>query len=123
MENVKIRSFTDLIVWQKAHLFILVIYKITKNFPRDERYSLVDQLRRAAISITSNIVEGFYRRTANDKTHFYYLALSSLAELYNQLIIAKDLKYISTDLFKELTLKSIIIKKLLNSFIKSSLTK
>ena len=123
MENKKIRSFTDLIVWQKAHKLILDVYLITKKFPIEERFGLCDQLRRASVSITSNIVEGFYRRTKNDKTHFYYLALSSLAEVRNQLLIAKDLYYITYEKFQGLAMKCLEIKKILNGFISSSLSK
>jgi len=119
----KIHSFTDLIVWQKAHRFVLQIYKITVSFPKEERYSLVDQLRRASVSITSNISEGFYRRTAVDKSHFYYTSLGSLAEIQNQLILSRDLNYINNDLFQKLGKESVEIHKLINGLIKSSSTK
>lgn len=119
----KIHSFTDLIVWQKSHRFVLQIYKITVSFPKEERYSLVDQLRRASVSITSNISEGFYRRTAVDKSHFYYTSLGSLAEIQNQLILSRDLNYINNDLFQKLGKESVEIHKLINGLIKSSSTK
>ena len=119
----KIHSFTDLIVWQKAHIFVLQIYKITNNFPREEKYSLVDQLRRASVSITSNISEGFYRRTAVDKSHFYYMSLGSLAEIQNQLILARDLGYLNNDIFQKIGIDSVEIHKLINGIIKSSSTK
>ena len=119
----KIQSFTDLIVWQKAHRFVVEIYKLTKSFPKEERYSLVDQLRRASVSITSNISEGFYRRTSVDKSHFYYISLGSLAEIQNQLIISRDLNYINNELFQILGKKSVEIHKLINGLIKSSSTK
>jgi len=115
----KIHSFTDLIVWQKAHRFVLQIYKITVSFPKEERYSLVDQLRRASVSITSNISEGFYRRTAVDKSHFYYTSLGSLAEIQNQLILSRDLNYINNDLFQKLGKESVEIHKLINGLIRS----
>lgn len=66
----KIRHFTDLIVWQKGHQLVLLIYEKTETFPSDERFGLTIQMKRAAISITSNISEGFGRRTINDKRHF-----------------------------------------------------
>jgi len=119
----KIHSFTDLIVWQKAHKFVLEIYKLTDCFPKEEKYSLVDQLRRAAVSITSNISEGFYRRTSIDKSHFYYISLGSLAEIQNQLILARDLSYIKNDSFQDIGKKSVEIHKLINGVIKSSSTK
>jgi len=70
-----------------------------------------------------NIAEGFYRRTANDKLHFYFISLGSLAEIQNQLLITRDLKYIENNEFKELAFKSIEIRKLLNGLMKSSFTK
>lgn len=122
MEN-KIHSFTDLIAWQKSHVFVIRIYALTKLFPKEEKYGLSDQIRRAAVSITSNIAEGFYRRTADDKIHFYYLALSSTGEVQNQLLIAKDLNYINDKIFQELAAESILIRKLISGLIKSSSTK
>lgn len=96
---------------------------MTKCFPKEERYGLTDQIRRAVVSITSNIAEGFYRRTSEDKIHFYYLSLSSTAEVQNQLLIARDLKYIDNKTFQELANESIIIRKLISGLIKSSSTK
>ncbi|MFA6532554.1 MAG: four helix bundle protein [Patescibacteria group bacterium] len=122
MKN-KIRSFTDLIVWQKGHKFVLQIYKLTNSFPKNEKYSLIDQLRRASVSITSNIAEGFYRRTSIDKSHFYYMSLGSLAEIQNQLILSRDLNYISNEIFQKLGKESVEIHKLINGVIKSSSTK
>jgi len=119
----KIRSFTDLIAWKKAHKLVLNIYKITRAFPSEERYGLIDQMRRAAVSVTSNIAEGFGRRTALDKNSFYYKSLTSLAEIQNQLIIARDLQYINTTLFTQIVNDSIEVNKLINSLIKSSTTR
>jgi len=117
----KVKSFTDLIVWKKAHFFVLEVYKATKQFPSEEKYGLSDQLRRATVSITSNIVEGFSRRTLQDKVHFYRNSLGSLLEVQNQLLIARDLKYL--DNFKQLAESSIEIKKLISGLIKSAQTK
>lgn len=97
MEDNKIRNFTDLKIWQKGHCLVLEIYKITKKFPKEEKYSLCDQLKRASISITSNIAEGFGRDKPNDKTHFYTMSLGSIYEVENQLMIARDLKYINSN--------------------------
>ncbi len=116
----KIQSFTDLIVWQKAHKFVLQIYRLTNDFPREEKYSLVDQLRRASVSITSNISEGFYRRTSIDKSHFYYMSIGSLAEIQNQLILARDLGYIENNIFQKVGKESVEIHKLINGLIKSA---
>ena len=67
---MKINDFTDLLVWQKAHQLVIAIYKITKDFPREELYALVDQIRRAIVSVTSNIAEGFGRQTYKEKMQF-----------------------------------------------------
>jgi len=113
IEKKKIRAFTDLNVWQEGHSLVLKIYKATKSFPREETYSLIDQMRRAASSITSNIAEGFGRQTIKDKIHFYYLAKGSLTELENQILIAKDVGYLD-----ELSL----VQRLLQGFISKSKT-
>lgn len=116
----KIITFTDLNVWKEAHTLVLLIYRDTKTFPKEELYSLVDQLRRAAISVTSNIAEGFGRNGYKEKIQFYYLASGSLAELRNQLIIARDLNYIATQKYAELEKQAEIASKLLFGIIKSS---
>ncbi len=115
-----IKSFTDLNAWKEAHNLVLMIYSITKNFPKEELFSLVNQLRRAVVSITSNIAEGFSRATDKDKVHFYIMALGSLTEVQNQVIIAKDLKYISKDEFSMLEKQITISSKILNGLIKST---
>jgi four helix bundle protein len=89
----KIQKFTDLVAWQKAHQLALQIYQLTKDFPADERFGLVNQMRRAAVSISSNIAEGYGRGTAKDKVHFYLMAQGSLYEIESQLLIALDLGY------------------------------
>src|SRR5688572_13115301 len=93
----KIKSFTDLVAWQKAHNLTLEIYKITKDFPKEEIFGLTNQLRRAAVSITSNISEGFSRKSSKEKSQFFYLSLGSLTETQSQLLIARDLNYMSKD--------------------------
>jgi four helix bundle protein len=89
------KTFEDLEVWQKSRKLTVHIYKLTKKFPSEERYGLIAQMRRAAISISSNIAEGFARHQAKDKEHFYVMAAASLSELLNQLILSSDLDYIS----------------------------
>lgn len=116
--NEKIKSFTDLKAWQKSHLFVLSIYTITKSFPKEERYGIVDQMRRAAISISSNIAEGFSRHSGLEKKQFYYLALGSLTELQNQLLVSKDVSYISPEVFQRLAKDSVEVSRLINSLIK-----
>jgi four helix bundle protein len=119
MEN-KIKSFTDLHAWQRSHELVLQVYSVTKNFPREEQFGLIDQIRRAGVSITSNIAEGFSRKSKKEKSQFFYMALGSLTELQNQLLIARDLKYITNIEFKDLADQTVIVSKLLNGLIKSS---
>lgn len=122
MNNVKIKSFTDLNAWKEAHLLVLEIYKIIRNFPKEEQFGLTNQIRRAVVSITSNIAEGFSRSSYKEKSQFYSMALGSLTEVQNQLIIARDLGYITTKEFLELAEKTITVSKLLNGLIKKSRT-
>jgi four helix bundle protein len=91
------RSFRDLVVWHKAHEFVLAVYPYTAGFPRHETYGLAAQMRRAAISIPANIVEGFRRRGRADKARFMNLTEGSLEECRYYLILAQDLKYGNTD--------------------------
>lgn len=92
MGNLK--SFEDLKVWQKAHELVLKIYQITENFPNEERYGLISQMRRAAFSIPANIVEGFRRVGAKDSLHFYNIASASLEELRYEVRLSFDLGYL-----------------------------
>jgi len=121
-EAKKIKSFTDLIAWSKGHELVLEVYEITKKFPKEEIFGITNQLRRCAVSITSNIAEGFSRKTYKDKIQFYSIALGSLTELQNQLLIARDVKYIDIETFKNMADKSVIVHKLINGLIKSSRT-
>jgi four helix bundle protein len=110
----KITSFTDLHAWQEGHRLVLLIYEITNKFPKDEIFSLISQMRRAAISITSNIAEGFGRNTIKDKIQFYCIAYGSLTELQNQLVIARDLKYLDNKKFNSIANQTIVVAKLIN---------
>jgi four helix bundle protein len=92
-----IQKFQDILAWQKAHELVLVVYELTKLFPKEELFGLVSQLRRAAVSVPSNIAEGFKRRTKNDSIHFYNIAQGSLEEAKYQLLLAKDLQYIKIE--------------------------
>lgn len=116
----KIQSFIDLFAWQEAHRMSLKIYEITKKFPKEEFFALVNQMKRSSISISSNIAEGFSRKTRKEKQQFYYMSLGSLTELQNQLIISKDIQYISLEKFKKIWLQTIQISKLINGLIKSA---
>ena len=114
-----IRKFTDLKAWQESHKLVVAVYSFTKSFPKDELFGLTNQMRRAAVSITSNISEGFSRPTRADKIHFYSIALGSLTELQNQLFISRDIAYASADQVAELEAQTIISHKLINGLIRS----
>lgn len=116
----KIKKFTDLDAWKEGHKLVLMVYDITKVFPRDEIFCLTNQIRRCVISITSNIAEGFSRRTYKDKINFYYISLGSVTELQNQLLIARDVKYINSEKFNKIAEQTIIVNKIINGLIKSS---
>jgi len=121
-ESNKIKSFTDLNSWRMGHKLVLIIYKITSSFPKEEIFGLSSQMRRCAVSITSNIAEGFNRESFKDKIRFYYMALGSTAELQNQILISKDINYIEETIFLDLSEKSIIVHKMINGLIKKSKT-
>jgi four helix bundle protein len=116
-----IKSFSQLTAWKKAHEFALLLYKETSFFPEEEKFGLVSQLRRAVVSITSNIVEGFGRRGKKEKIQFYTTAKSSNLEIQSQLLISRDLKYLNKEQFDRLAKLSIEVGKLVGGLIKSSL--
>jgi len=87
------RRFEDLEVWRKAHALVLAVYRATAAFPSEERFGLVSQMRRAAVSVAANIAEGAKRRTARDQLNFYNTAQASLEELRYYLILTRDLGY------------------------------
>lgn len=117
--TLKIHSFTDLHAWKEGHKLVLSIYKLTEEFPKEERFALVDQLRRCSVSITSNIAEGFSRYGKLEKKQFYRIALGSLTELQNQLLIARDLEYISKEDFQKLAGMTVSESRMINGLIKS----
>lgn len=119
MQN-KITAFYDLEVWRVCHELVLLIYKETQRFPKEELFGLTSQMRRAAVSITSNIAEGFGRRSTGEKLQFYNTSRGSLTELHDQLIIAKDVNYLSLDKFTEVELLLIRAHTILNAFISST---
>ena len=123
IENKKIKSFTDLIAWQVGHEIVLDTYKITKSFPKNEQYGLASQMRRSSVSLTSNIAEGFSRKTRENKNQFYFMAQGSLTELQNQLNVSLDVDYIDSKKFAELITKTHRLHKLINGLIRSSSTK
>ena len=115
----KIQKFTDLKTWEEAHKLVLLIYKITDKFPDKERYALTSQMRRAAVSVSSNIAEGFGRRGKKEKIQFYSIGQGSLTELQNQLIVAKDVGYLKESEFRGIELHAILVHKLMTGLIKS----
>lgn len=118
MAEGDIKNFYDLEAWKKGHELVLLVYKITESFPKQEMFGLVSQLRRAVVSITSNIAEGFSRRTTKEKIQFYYMSLGSLTETENQLIICRDLGYFASLEYLELNEKLKICQKLTFGLIK-----
>lgn len=96
MQRQPARNFQDLIVWQKAHQFVLSVYRLSKGFPREEIYGLTAQLRRAAVSVPANIAEGFKKKGRLDKLRFMNIAQGSLEECRYYLILSNDLEYAST---------------------------
>src|SRR3989344_3672674 len=115
-----IQKFTDLEAWKEAHSLTLVIYKDTNTFPGSELYSIISQLRRAAVSIESCIVEGFSRFHYKDRLNFYYDARGSLSEVQTQIIISKDLGYLSEQRFKEIMKQTEKVGLILGGLIRST---
>ena len=96
----KIKSFTDLDGWKEGHGLVLMIYKVTKSFPKDEIFNLTSQMRRCAVSITSCIAEGFSRQSYKEKVKINSLPQGSVTELQNQLHVARDVAYIGKENFQ-----------------------
>lgn len=113
------KSHKDLLVWQNAIAFVTDVYRVTKSFPKEEIYGLTSQIRRAAISIPSNIAEGAARKGRQEFRHFLYVALASGAEIDTQLIIAKNLGYLKNTDYEELLQKLNSIQKMTQGLIKS----
>ena len=112
----KSRSFRDVIVWQKAHQFVLSIYVLTKLFPKEERYCLTSQFRRAATSIAANIAEGFVKRTKPDKIRMLNIAQGSLEECRYYILLSNDLGYGHDEKIESLSEE---ISKLLSAYLKA----
>lgn len=118
MDREPAKTFEDLIVWQKAHQFVLSVYKLTEEFPKQEMYGLTSQLRRAAVSIAANIAEGFKKKGKPDKVRFMNVSQGSVEECRYYLILVKDLGYGNT---KQLTEQLIEVSKILQSYSRSIL--
>jgi len=112
------KSFEDLLVWQKAHSFVLLAYSLSGSFPKHELFGLTSQFRRAAVSIVSNIAEGFRRRNVADKAKFFNIAQSSLEECRYLLILSRDLEYVNVHHAYSLLIE---VSKLLDAYTKGIL--
>lgn len=117
---MKVNSYKDLIVWQKSVSLVEIIYKVTLGFPKEEVYGLTSQIRRASVSIPSNIAEGYGRKRENDYKRFYRIAYGSALELETQLEISNRLKYLSDSKYMEIEQILIEICKMLNVMSRSS---
>tara|TARA_R110002073_G_scaffold8207_1_gene45571 strand:+ start:21923 stop:22285 length:363 start_codon:yes stop_codon:yes gene_type:complete len=118
---MKIYSFEKLNVWKESLELIKSIYKITQKFPLEEKFGLISQIRRATVSISSNLAEGTSRKTNKDKAHFTTISYSSTMEVLNQLIISRELDYISENDYIFVRQKVEKITNMLNSLRNSQL--
>lgn len=112
------KTFRELIVWQKSMTLVTKIYETTKEFPKVENYGLTSQIRRSAVSIPSNISEGYGRNGLNDYLRFLNIAISSLFELQTQIEISLNLKYVDQEVFEDLYESSREIERMLSSLIR-----
>ena len=117
MENTKLKSFKDLEVWRKAADLAVSVYKITEKFPRSEIYGIINQMRRAVISISSNLAEGFKRNHGKEKLQFYNVAYASSSELESQIEVSYKLDFLSEIDYKKLILRITEIGKMINGLI------
>jgi four helix bundle protein len=114
MENRETaKTFEDLVAWQRAHQFVMMVYKYTSLFPKEEVYGLTSQFRRAAVSVAANIAEGFKKKGNRDKCRFYNIAQGSLEECRYYLILSRDLKYGNNEELKKILEES---SKLLETY-------
>lgn len=109
-------SFEQIIAWQKAHQFTVLVYKLTKLFPKDELFGLTSQFRRAAVSIEANIAEGYKNSSKVDKLRFLNISEGSLAEFRNYIILSKDLEYIDDSDYSQLYYSIEETSKLLTAY-------
>ncbi len=113
----QIKRYKDLLVWQKSMNLVTVVYEKSRTFPKEDPYGLTSQIRRCAVSIPSNIAEGYGRRTSGDYVRFLRMASGSLYELQTQMEIAKNLRYLPVSEFRNFEADSIELEKMLNSMI------
>lgn len=115
----KIKTYKDLVVWQKAHNLVLSVYRITEKYPKHELFALTSQIRRAAISVSANLVEGFRRQSIKDSINFYNMSDASLEELKYHLLLLKDLNYININEYNTIMNKAEEVGKLLTKWLQS----
>lgn len=115
-----VKSFTDLKAWQEGHRLVLMVYEATKDYPKEEIFGLTSQSRKCAVSITSNIAEGFSRQSIKEKVQFYSISLGSVTELQDQLLIARDVGYLPKEKFGVIAAQSIKEHKIITGLIKST---
>ena len=113
----KIESYQDLEVWKQTKDLVRIIYQLTKTFPKEEQFGLTNQIRRAAVSIPTNIAEGCGRNHSKDSIQFFFISRGSLYEVETQIILAHDLGFISSQEQESIILKIKSCKRLLNGFI------
>ncbi|OGN02104.1 MAG: four helix bundle protein [Candidatus Yanofskybacteria bacterium RIFCSPHIGHO2_01_FULL_43_42] len=118
-ETGKKLGYRSLIVWEKAHELAIKTYQATKTFPKDELFGLVSQMRRCAVSVPANVVEGYSRRSVKEKLNFYNIANGSLSELEYYIDLAFELKYVDEEIHNNLIVARADVGRLLNGFIKS----
>ncbi len=115
---MKTFSFENILAWQKAHEFVLLVYVVSRQFPEDEKYGLTSQFRRAAVSIEANIAEGYKKLSKLDKLRFLNIAQGSLEECRDYIILSRDLDYIKGEQFLSLVQAVELTSKLLNGYCK-----
>jgi four helix bundle protein len=113
------KTYTELFVWQKSMELVTAVYRETRNFPKEEIYGLTSQIRRCAVSIPSNIAEGFGRKSQQDFIRFLKISMGSLFELQTQLRIAKNLEYFEEGKFNKVFEETREIERMLSAFIQS----
>ena len=117
-QRLKVKTYRDLLVWQKAMQLVTQIYSITKELPREELYGLISQIRRSSVSIPSNIAEGYGRNSRNDYLRFLQISMGSLFELQTQLEICLNLKYLPENNHSEMYEQSREVERMLSSLIR-----
>lgn len=110
------KNFKELLIWQRSHQLVLEIYLVTKSFPKEELFGLTSQMRRSSASIPTNIAEGCGRNSDAEMSRFLVIAQGSAAELEYQIILSKDLSYISLETFNKLSSELTEIRKMINTF-------